>query len=184
MSTKHTREKEDMVGLFAHPHSPSRIAPWKRSKHNKRRRRAWPSGRHPQNAMTGPQHTTLRRCQASSLRSRKQATFETCSLGGEKARSARGRAESLRKGNRRLRPGLPSVGAEPQAQGGLPPVRSPASLPGTTGPEPAAPALGGGVLPQPPSFPGEEQRIAQASGSGGGGGRKGERRKRDLNERR
>lgn len=57
-------------------------------------------------------------------------------------------------------------------------------MPGTTGSEPAASALGGGVLSQPPSFPGEEQRIAQASGSGGGGGRKGERRKRDLNERR
>ena len=43
----------------------------------------------PQNAMTGPQHTTRRWCQASSLRSRKQATFETCSLGGEEARSPR-----------------------------------------------------------------------------------------------
>ncbi|XDA85855.1 hypothetical protein R6Z07F_015610 [Ovis aries] len=39
--------------------------------------------------MTGPQHTTRRWCQASSLRSRKQATFETCSLGGEEARSPR-----------------------------------------------------------------------------------------------
>ncbi|XP_032324749.1 collagen alpha-2(I) chain-like [Camelus ferus] len=76
-------------------------------------------------------------------------------------------------------PGGPPSGLLPSPLRGGPPGK-----PGTTGPAPAASALGGGVLPQPPSFPGEEQRIAQASGSGGGGGRKGERRKRDLNERR
>lgn len=74
----------------------------------------------------------------------------------------------------------------PSPQPGRACLRSapPDSPPGTTGRAPPASALGWGVPPLPPSFPGEEQRIAQASGSGGGGGRKGERRKRDLNERR
>lgn len=78
----------------------------------------------------------------------------------------------------------------PRPGAGLPLSASPVSRPTTMeGVRDHRPHAGGVRVgrrrpPQPPSFPGEEQRIAQASGSGGGGGRKDERRKRDLNERR
>ncbi|KAL4692322.1 hypothetical protein H8959_016132 [Pygathrix nigripes] len=79
---------------------------------------------------------------------------------------------------------------EPPARGRPSPVRFPSlSAHDHGGISDHRPHAGGVCVgrrrpPQPPSFPGEEQRIAQASGSGGGGGRKDERRKRDLNERR
>jgi hypothetical protein len=98
-----------------------------------------------------------------------------------------GLAMSLRKASWRLRPGFPGV--RPSPGPGWAPRPLPALLlqPLHWGP-PAGRGQPGrraaASSPQPPSFPGEEQRIAQASGSGGGGGRKGERRKRDLNERR
>lgn len=66
--------------------------------------------------------------------------------------------------------------------------RDPMPLPGDRGkaraPRPD-PGIRGGRWRPPAAgrFPGEEQRIAQASGSGEGAG-EGERRKRDLNERR
>lgn len=101
-----------------------------------------------------------------------------------------GPAKSLRKARGRLRPGLPWVCAEPPARSRPSPVRSPSLSAQDHGgvrdhrPHAGSVRVGRRRRPQPPSFPGEEQRIAQASGSGGGGGRKGERRKRDLNERR
>lgn len=132
----------------------------------------------PQKAQSGPRHAArVRGAASSSLRGRNSPLPD--SLAGRGGSAEPGSGSGSPRGRRRLRPAPPPTrGRAPRA--------APSPRPPPTGPPARArgSALGGGVLPQPPSFPGEEQRIAQASGSGGGGGRKGERRKRDLNERR
>lgn len=142
----------------------------------------------PQNAKTGP-HQVLRGWYLVSSPSwcRKQVTFETCSLGGEDAWSP-SLAERLRKANWRLRPNSPERARSPCRVASIPSYlpASPRGPPGGPGP-PARPGRGvRGGRRRPPAaarFPGEEQRIAQASGRGEGA-EEGERRKRDLNERR
>lgn len=75
----------------------------------------------PQNAKTGPQQAIRGWCRVSSpMQSRKQVTFETCSLGGEDAWSSC-LAERLRKASRRLRP-ISSGHAQSPGRGGLAPV--------------------------------------------------------------
>lgn len=107
----------------------------------------------PQNAETAPQRVIRGGYRVSSLWSRKQVTFETCSLGGGDVWSPC-LAESLRKANWRLRPNSPeraqSPGPGASISSSLPLSPRTVGRPGTTGLAPAA-AVGGGVLPKPPA---------------------------------
>lgn len=141
----------------------------------------------PPSARLGPLKVTGDGTEPSSLCSRKQVTAETCSLGRNGARSPARPSAYVRP----TRSGAQTPqSARTVPPGSLRPVSPPASLslpsrtagrPGPTG----RPGLRGGWWRPPAAarFPGEEQRIAQASGSGEGA-EEGERRKRDLNERR
>lgn len=171
---------DSTASALSAPHSPaeSTAPPPPRGggpRTTKGRARAGKPARVPQNAQPGSRQAARGWWAASSsLRCRNSPLRD----------SLAGRGGSVEpRGRLRVSARPPEAAPRVPPRGRAP--RGPRLAPGgTPGPAPAASALGGGVLPQPPSFPGEEQRIAQASGSGGGGGRKGERRKRDLNERR
>lgn len=116
----------------------------------------------------------------------KQITFTLAPSAGRKHRVL-GHAESLRKATSGCAPVSPGYTQRLGAERGRAFPTTHASQPlRMQGPPAPGPQRRGWARrpPTAPSFPGEEQRIAQASGIGGGGGRKGERRKRDLNERR